>query len=273
MQAVGNLSKMVAKPSSPIEYELLLGETRIALNPYLGKALRLEYTRQIHCIACRRGIPKSYQDGYCFPCTQKLAQCDLCIVRPERCHFHLGTCREPEWAKVHCMDHHIVYLANSSGLKVGITRKTQTPTRWIDQGAVAALPFLEVATRRISGQLEIILSKHVADKTNWRQMLMGLHPQVDLVACYHELWSKLEPHLTPIYEAFGTQALRRLPVQTYDFHYPVLTYPTKITSLSFDKNSCIEGTLLGIKGQYLIFDKGVINIRKHSGYLVELTAS
>ncbi len=264
---------MLVKPTVPVTYELPLGQDSFPLNPCLGKTLRLQFTHQINCVACSREIKKSYQNGYCFPCTQKLAQCDFCIIKPERCHFHLGTCREPEWGQSHCMIPHIVYLANASGVKVGITRQTQVPTRWIDQGAIAALPLFEVPTRRISGLIEVVIAKLVSDKTNWRLMLSSRVENIDLMAERERLLNQsvLQSGLINIQTEFGQDAVKLITTPSlYQFEYPVMAYPEKIVSLSFDKTDLISGTLMGIKGQYLIFDTGVINMRKHSGYKIEI---
>ncbi len=267
----GILSKMVAQVSQPVSYQLPLSTHLIPLNAHVGQTIQLSFMGEIVCIGCQTRIKKSYQDGYCFPCTQRLARCDLCIVKPERCHFHLGTCREPEWGQTHCMIPHCVYLANASGIKVGITRKTQMPTRWIDQGAVAALPVFEVATRRVSGLLEVAIAKHVADKTNWRRMLMGNNEPVDLLQARTELIEKVAADITMIREQFGENSITLIenPALTH-LEYPVLHYPQKITSLSFDKHPQLESQLLGVKGQYLILAEGVINMRKHSGYRLSL---
>lgn len=263
----GTLAKMVVSATQPVSYQLPLSSFLAPLNAHLGKTLKLEFSGEIYCMGCQSRIKKSYQDGYCFPCTQRLARCDLCIVKPERCHFHLGTCREPQWGQTHCMIPHCVYLANASGIKVGITRKTQLPTRWIDQGAVAALPIFEVATRRVSGLLEVAIAKHVSDKTNWRRMLMGANEPVDLLAYRNELLIKLADDIADIRQQFGQESIVLLEEATlHEFTYPVLQYPAKVSSLSFDKHPKIQSALLGIKGQYLIFEEGVINIRKHSGY-------
>lgn len=271
MVKVGRLSKMAVTPSVPVVYALVLDQEKVPLNAFLGKLIKLTFTQQIYCMGCQAPIKKSYQEGFCFPCTKKLARCDLCMLKPERCHFHLGTCREPQWGESVCMISHVVYLANSSGLKVGITRHSQVMNRWIDQGAIAAMPIFEVATRRISGLIEVILAKHVPDKTNWRKMLMGQNETLDLFEKWKDLEKKCQDDLKEIQAAFDQDAIKRIEEpKVYHFEYPVLTYPEKISSLSFDKTPIIEGRLLGMKGQYLILDSGVINIRRHSGYLVEV---
>ena len=159
----GHLQKMQVAlppgPEGPVTYQLPLDEQRLPLNGLLGESIRMTFTGEIHCIHCGRRSNKSFNQGYCYPCFSKLAQCDSCIVSPEKCHYFEGTCREPDWADSHCMVDHIVYLANSSGVKVGITRETQLPTRWIDQGAVQALPILRVKTRQQSGLVETALKQ------------------------------------------------------------------------------------------------------------------
>lgn len=135
--ARGALSKMTARLESnaPVQYAFRLDDREVAVNPLIGRPLRLEYLGSIFCTHCGRKTKKSFSQGYCYPCFTRLAQCDSCIVSPEKCHYEQGTCREPEWGERFCMTDHVVYLANSSGVKVGITRASQIPTRWIDQGA------------------------------------------------------------------------------------------------------------------------------------------
>lgn len=271
MEKFGNLSKMRVEQAKPIHYQLPLGEFLIPLNPYIGKKLTLEFTGRIHCVACGRSIKKSYQQGYCFPCTQKLAQCDLCILKPELCHYHKGTCREPKWGESHCMIPHVVYLSNTSDLKIGITRESQIPTRWIDQGAVAAIKLLRVHTRRISGLFEHALKEQMSDKTNWRNMLKNVYPELNLQQAKADLLAGNPDLIEALRQEFSTEAVEISDDNNvYEFEYPVLEYPQKVKSLSFDKTQTVEGQLMGIKGQYLIFSEGVINIRKFSGYEVKL---
>lgn len=267
----GLLDKMATSYESPVEYQLVLGDERLPLNPYLGKKLTLKFSGKILCGHCGKETKKSYGDGYCFPCTQKLAQCDICIMKPELCHYDKGTCREPEWGLSHCMIPHFVYLANSSGLKVGITRHTQIPTRWIDQGAIQAMPVFEVKTRYHSGLIEKILSEHVSDKTNWRNMLKGNNEKIDLKSERDHLMNIAGEQIEMLEDELGLGAFNYLEnAEVTEIEYPVLEYPTKVSSMSFDKKAVIEGTLMGIKGQYLIFEDGVINIRRHSGYVIEV---
>ena len=180
MQFSGSLRKMVTHLEAPVAYDLPLGVQRVALNVYIGKHVAITHTGAIHCIHCGRATRKSFNQGYCYPCFTSLAQCDSCIVKPEQCHYHQGTCREPVWGEQHCMQPHMVYLANSSGIKVGITRASQIPTRWMDQGASQALAVLEARDRYTSGLIEVILKQHVTDRTDWRRMLKGTPEPVNL---------------------------------------------------------------------------------------------
>lgn len=268
----GQLHKMqasVGRLDDAVRYTLSLDEHKLLLNTCIGKNIRIEFTGNIFCQHCQVKTPKSYGQGYCYPCFTRLACCDICIVSPEKCHYDAGTCREPVWGEQFCMADHIVYLANSSGLKVGITRITQLPTRWIDQGAKQALPIFRVATRKQSGLIEDCLKADIADKTNWRTLLKGEAEPLDLLAERDRILESSYKLIANLQAMFGIQAIRPLeaePVVTFD--YPVLKYPTKIQSHNLDKTSVVEGVLEGIKGQYLLLSTGVINIRKYTAYEV-----
>ncbi|ELR65554.1 hypothetical protein C942_00637 [Photobacterium marinum] len=267
---LGTLKKMKSSLGAEVEYQLPVGDDLLALNPLIGKKLKLTHTGNIYCDACGKKTKKSYSQGHCYPCMKKLARCDMCIMKPETCHYAQGTCREPEWGDTHCMVPHFVYLSNTSGLKVGITRHTQLPTRWIDQGATQGLAILKVKTRQISGLVEIALAEMVADKTNWRAMLKGDNNNLDLKQEADRLLPAIENRLNELLALYGEDAVERLDEELVKIQYPVSQHPTKITSHNFDKNPVVEGTLLGIKGQYLIFDTGVINIRKFTSYEVSV---
>ena len=266
---LGQLKKMHTRLENTIQYDLLLGDQSIPLNPLIGKLIKLTYTGHISCVHCNRSIKKSFNQGYCYPCFISLAQCDMCIMKPETCHYEAGTCREPTWGETFCFQPHSVYLANSSGIKVGITRQTQIPTRWIDQGAVQALPIFKVQSRYQSGLIEVAIAKHVSDKTSWQQMLKNHGEPIDIVAKRDELVSKCKAELSEVIRRFGQQAIEFLSEEPIvDLHFPVDNYPVKIKSFNFDKNPDVSGVLHGIKGQYLLLDTGVINVRKFSGYEV-----
>jgi hypothetical protein len=264
---VGVIQKMHTKAVSPVEYQLPIGEALVGLNALLGRELEIEFCGEIFCLSCGRKTNKSFNQGHCYPCLKRLAACDQCIIKPELCHFHEGTCREPEWGQAHCLQSHIVYLANSSGLKVGVTRATQVPTRWIDQGASQALPIFEVSERRIAGLLEVAIRTVVSDRTAWQRMLKGVPDPLDLVAERERLLAQAGLAIGRVTETINADQARLMeeasPIQ---IQYPVNQYPEKVTALNLDKTPRVAGRLLGIKGQYLILDSGVLNIRKFGGY-------
>jgi hypothetical protein len=271
--ALSKMSVQLGASEQPVQYGLRVGEQDVPLNPLIGQRLRLEFLGEIFCSHCARKTKKSFSQGYCYPCFTKLAQCDTCMMSPERCHYAAGTCREPSWAEQFCMTDHVVYLANSSGVKVGITRASQVPTRWIDQGASQALPIVRVATRQQSGFVEDLLRTQVADRTNWRAMLKGEAPSVDLRQVAEQILAVCAEGFGELQQRFGLQAIQQLSdAQVLEIRYPVSLYPAKVTSLDLEKNLVVEGTLLGIKGQYLIFDTGVINLRKYTAYQVAISA-
>lgn len=271
--ARGALAKMHTQLQSPVQYGLPVGDQLIDLNAYIGQPVRLEYLGAIHCCSCGRKTNKSFNQGHCYNCFRKLPQCDQCMVAPEKCHFEQGTCRDEEWAQNVCFKDHYVYLANSSGVKVGITRGTQIPTRWMDQGAVQALPILRVATRQQSGLVERLIGEHVADKTNWRKMLKGEVDNLDLTENKAALLELCQQGITELQNTHGIQSIQVLDDQEQvEIEYPVIEFPTKVTSFNFDKTPTVEGRLMGIKGQYLILDTGVINIRKFTSYQVAFSA-
>ncbi|WGS62108.1 DUF2797 domain-containing protein [Vibrio lentus] len=270
--AKGTLKKMSASLDGAVTYRLPVGEEFVELNPLIGKTINLTHTGNIFCSSCGKKTKKSYSQGHCFVCMRKLASCDMCIMKPETCHYDEGTCREPEWGEANCMVDHFVYLSNTSSLKVGITRHTQIPTRWIDQGATQGLPILKVKTRQISGLIEVELAKHIADKTNWRTLLKGDGDDMELVEKAKELLPLVEDKIQEIRAKFGDDAIEILSENITSLSYPVEQHPVKIVSHNFDKNPEVTGVLQGIKGQYLILDTGVINIRKFGSYEVEVSA-
>lgn len=167
---------------------------------------------------------------------------------------------------------HVVYFANSSGVKVGITRESQVPTRWIDQGAAQALPVARVASRRMSGLLEVEFKNHVSDRTDWRRMLKGEPETVDLAALRDTLLARCDERLSTLTDDYDSVAPEMIAgAECRVFSYPVLEYPERIKAINLDKTPHTQGTLLGIKGQYLILDTGVLNVRKYGGYEIELT--
>ena len=258
-----NLLKMTPAFSDPVQYYLETEDRKILMNELLGKRLRLKYLHKINCIKCGRITKTSFAQGYCYPCFISIPETEECVLRPELCRAHEGIARDMDFAASHCLINHFVYLALSGGIKVGVTRNTQIPYRWIDQGAVQAVKIAETPNRYIAGTIEVALKNIFSDKTNWRDMLINRNKtDADL----EEEKIKALKYLHPDFKKYAI-------TNTEIFHisYPVLEYPKKVRSINLDNTDSVEGILTGIKGQYLIFDSGtVINIRKHNGYLVEI---
>ncbi|OCH17096.1 DUF2797 domain-containing protein [Aliivibrio logei] len=273
IQITGTLAKMRASLlDGAVQYRLPVGNEEIELNAFIGQTLTLTHTGNIFCCSCGKKTKKSYSQGHCFLCMKKLASCDMCIMKPETCHFAEGTCRQPQWGEENCFVDHYVYLSNTSSLKVGITRHTQIPTRWIDQGATQGLPIAKAKNRLISGLVEIELAKLIADKTNWRTLLKGNNNPLALKEAALELLPQVEEAIAKIQAEHGDDSVELLDENILNIHFPVNEFPVKIISHNFDKNPEVTGILNGIKGQYLLFDTGVINIRKFGSYEVTVTA-
>lgn len=256
----GNIRKMNVRLEDEVIYTLNLSED-VCMNDFIGKQIRLEWNGIINCSACGKKTKKSFGQGFCYPCFMNAPESAECIIRPELCRAHLGEGRDPEWEEKHHNQPHIVYLAKSSAVKVGITRGDQIPTRWIDQGASAAIRLAETPNRYEAGRIEVALKAFFTDKTNWRKMLQNVVDEsIDLE---DEKWA-LEEHLpSDIIDLFSEND------EIVEINYPVLEFPTKVKSRSFDKTPVIEGKLMGIKGQYLLFENGeVFNMRKHTSYYV-----
>jgi hypothetical protein len=273
----GNIKKMKVgvDENHRVEYQLPIGDNLVDMNPLIGKTVTVSHLGAINCVHCNRPTKKSFNQGYCYPCLTRLAQCDTCIIKPELCHYHEGTCREPEWGEAHCLQSHFVYLANTGAAKVGITRHAVegVSSRWIDQGASQALPIFRVSERKLSGLVETTLAKHIADKTNWRTMLKGKIETMDLKERRDELLLKTRDEIEELTQQFGLQAISPMEAEAINIEYPVLQYPEKIKSINLDKEQEFSGVLQGIKGQYWLLDGDrVINMRKYTGYDLSFSA-
>ena len=259
----GVLTKMQTELGNPIQYYLVFENSFLNLNQLLDKDFEITF-QGYQCLNCGKK-KKIFRQGFCYDCFMSSASAGDWIMKPELSTAHLDIeDRDLAYEKKVQLQPHIVYLALSSEVKVGVTRGTQVPTRWIDQGAVQAIPIVEVPNRYLAGITEVALKSHYADKTNWQKMLKNEVPQVDLIE-----------------ERLKTEAFLPKEVQNYFFkqeahlyqlNYPVLNYPKKVTSLSLDKTLNFQGKLSGIKGQYLLFQDGtVFNVRTFEGYVVKIS--
>jgi len=263
MKFTGQIRKMHTKLGEEVEYQLPIGDDLVNMNQFVGKEIKLSYQNQIICVKCGRETVKSFNQGFCYPCFRDAPEAAEWIMRPELSKAHLGIeDRDLAYEESVQLKPHVVYLSLTSGLKVGVTRDTQVPTRWIDQGAVKAIKLAEIPNRYLAGMIEISLKDHMADKTNWRKMLMNVHPDVDLATVKNETKKLLDEE----YHQFISKS-----DEVININFPVLEYPIKVKSIGFDKVPEYTGKLVGIKGQYLLFANGIVlNIRKHGGYIVTL---
>ncbi len=263
MQYEGVLQKMPTEMGDPIQYFLIFENDFLNVNQVLDQKLELRFLR-FQCLNCGEDRP-IFRQGFCRSCFFEIPAAGDWIMKPELSTAHLNQeDRDLEYEKKVQLQPHVVYLANSSNVKVGVTRKSQIPTRWIDQGAHEAIEIVEVPNRYLAGITEVALKEHVSDKTNWRKMLTNTLEDVDLVA-----WrDKLQPFIPGEAAGYfiGTNEETQL-------HFPVLQYPSRVKSLNLDKTPVYEGRLKGIKGQYLLFeDNTVFNVRGSEGYYVSLRA-
>jgi hypothetical protein len=243
-------------------YYIRTNDGDINLNNLVGIEMKITHTSRITCSACGKITRKSYGQGYCYPCFISVPETEDCVLRPELCMAHEGIARDMSFATRHCLINHIVYLALSGGLKVGVTRFHQVPTRWVDQGAVRTIKLIVTPNRYSAGIAEVSLKEMFADKTNWRKMLQGIDEEIDLA----EMKRKALKALSNM--GIASDVADDLE---YWIDYPVKQYPQSVSSINFDKSSTAKGKLMGIKGQYLIFESNeVLNIRTHTGYEVEM---
>ena len=261
-QFKGVLKKMLTDYTTPIQYFLNLEGDFLHMNQLLGQSIKIEFEKY-QCLNCGAN-KKIFRQGFCYDCFTETPRAGEWIMKPELSKAHLDEeDRDLEYEKKVQLQPHIVYLANSSAVKVGVTRKSQVPTRWIDQGAHEAIQLLETPNRYLAGVAEVALKDYVADKTNWRNMLKNNLQDEDLEAKANEL----KPHLPNEVKDYILENEKEFAIQ-----FPVNQYPTKLKSLNLEKNPVFEAKLVGIKGQYLIFDNDVVfNVRNSEGFYVKIS--
>jgi hypothetical protein len=259
----GKLEKMPVELHNPVKYYLEDEQSKVCINDCIGKNIRLTFQNEIRCVACDKKTNKSFGQGFCYPCFLKSPQNSECIVRPELCLAHEHQGRDVEWEEKNHNVPHYVYIAQTSDVKVGVTRASNLHNRWIDQGARRGIKLALVPYRQLAGLIEIELKQYISDKTNWQKMLKDERgEEVDLVKLKNSLIDKLPEDLMEYADDDD---------KIVEIQYPVETYLDKIKSVGFDKEVIVEGKLQGIRGQYLMFSNGnVINLRKHSGYIISV---
>ncbi|MCH4821885.1 DUF2797 domain-containing protein [Gramella lutea] len=261
MRYEGVLTKMRTEITDEVQYYLTWENDFINFNQLIDKKISLNFLRY-QCLNC--GLEKKiYRQGFCFDCFNSIPQAGEWVINPELSKAHLDEeDRDLEYEKKAQLQPHVVYLANSSDVKVGVTRKSQIPTRWIDQGAHEAIEIVEIPNRYLAGITEVALKDHVSDKTNWRKMLTNDIVDLNLEEEREKLKEFIPEEAREYYIANNKET---------GIKFPVRQFPEKVKSLNLVKNPFYEGTLKGIKGQYLIFEDGtVFNIRGNEGLVVEL---
>lgn len=263
MQYEGVLQKMQTEWGNPIQYYLIFESEFLNVNQLLNKNIEIKFIGY-QCLNCRKK-KKIFRQGFCYDCFYSSAAVGDWIMRPELSTAHLGIAdRDLSYESKVQLQPHIVYLALSSEIKVGVTRKTQAPTRWIDQGAEKAITIVEVPNRYLAGITEVALKNHFSDKTNWRKMLTNDITDLNLFEAKQKLQKWLPEEVQDFFYADKNDLC--------EMHYPIIEYPKKINSLSLEKSPDFNGKLIGIKGQYLIFEDGtVFNVRSFEGYVVKIT--
>lgn len=267
----GNIRKMRGVLLDEVDYILPLYDiiepsSEVKMTDLVGETIRISYNGEINCVVTGKRINKTFGEGMSYDAFMSSPLASPSIIRPELSRIHEGIAlRDKEWEEKHHLQPHTVYISLTSGIKVGVTRDTQIPSRWIDQGAVRAIRLAEVPYRQLAGLIEVELKDYVADKTNWQRMLKNDYDSsVNLILVKDELLNYLSEDL--VQYASDNDDIT-------DIKFPVITYPKKVKSLKLDKTPIIEKKLMGIKGQYLIFDDDtVVNLRSHSGYRIKLEA-
>ncbi len=265
MQYQTTLKKMKTELNDVVQYYLDVENDVLNLNQLLGRDIEISF-EGYQCLCCGKE-KKIFRQGFCYDCFYDSAAVGDWIMKPELSKAHLGIeDRDLAYEKEVQLKPHVVYLALSSNVKVGVTRKTQVPTRWIDQGATKAIEIVEVPNRYLAGITEVALKNYVADKTNWQKMLKNDVLEADLI----EEREKLKQYIPKEAQPYFLENNRNVT----EIEYPVVQYPTKIKSLNLEKTPLYKGKLIGIKGQYLLFDNGIVfNVRNNEGYKVIITVS
>ena len=261
MNYQGVLKKMLTENAKEIQYYLDMKTDFINMNQLLNKEITINFV-SYECLNCH--LEKQiYRQGFCKSCFFDTPNAGDWIMRPELSKAHLGIeDRDLVYEKAVQLQPHIVYLANSSNVKVGVTRKTQVPTRWIDQGAHEAIEIVEVPNRYLAGITEVALKNHVADKTNWRKMLKNDIDDVSLLEWREKLKEFIPEEAKEYFIENNSET---------NLNFPVKKYPEKPKSLNLQKTPSFKGKLVGIKGQYLIFeDEMVFNVRSNEGLVVSI---
>jgi len=216
-------------------------------------------------------IKKNYRNGFCSTCFGKLASCDICSIKPNLCHYQFNTCRDKVWAEKNCFHDHYVYISKTSSLKIGITKYKQIPYRWVDQGAVQALPIIKVKSRYQAGLVECLMKNYIPDKTNWKKMLLSEVEGTSIIEKRKFLLDKTAKKIEVMNKGLKSKIKILSNLNPININYPIKKNPKiiKVFCLS-DNNNEYSDVLIGIKGQYLIFEQSIINMKKLLGHEISI---
>ena len=260
----GVLKKMVSIHDNPVRYIMDFDDDLVFLNQIIGKKIKIHKTGYC-CLSCYENL-QIFANVFCKKCFFESPMAGDWVMKPELSKAHLEIeDRDISYEKKVQLQNHIVYLSKTSGIKVGVTRSNSMTTRWIDQGAIEAVVLIEVPNRYLAGLAEVKLKEKFSDKTNWRRMLTSNIEEEDITnnkkMALDSLGSEFE-------EFFKTDS------EVLKFNYQIDKSIDSVKSISLKKSDDIEGILVGVKGQYLIFDdSSVFNVRSNEGYVVDISIS
>jgi len=262
MHFQGVIKKMISEFDTPVRYFLDFDDDILCMNQILDKKISIECIGY-ECLSCSSDA-EIYRQGFCKKCFFETPEAADWIIKPELSKAHLNIEeRDLEYEKKIQLQPHIVYLANTGNIKVGVTRKAQNPYRWIDQGAHQAIEILEVPNRYLAGVAEIAIKKYISDKTNWRKMLINAHSTENIINYKNQAKNFIPNHLAHYFIEKD---------KVVDINFPILESPSKPESMKLKKGNDVKGILKGIKGQYLIFEENkVLNVRSHEGFLIKIS--
>ena len=255
----GVFKKMISIHDDPVRYILDFEDDLLFLNQSIGKNFKI-YKTGYCCLSCNDNI-EIFANGFCKKCFFESPMSGDWVMKPELSKAHLGVeDRNIDYEKKIQLQSHIVYLSKTSGIKVGVTRSNNMTSRWIDQGAVEAIQLIEVPNRYLAGVAEVKLKDKFSDKTNWRKMLTSNIDESDIISdkkiAFEALGSDFEKYF-------------KINSQLIKFNYQIQQPVESVKSVSLKKSNDVEGKLIGVKGQYLIFeDSTVFNVRSNEGLVV-----
>ena len=260
----GVLKKMTSIHDDPVRYILDFDNDLLFLNQVIGKKIKFHKTGYC-CLSCFENL-QIFANGFCKKCFFESPLSGEWVMKPELSKAHLEIeDRDISYEKKVQLQNHIVYLSKTSGIKVGVTRSNNMTTRWIDQGAIEAVVLIEVPNRYLAGIAEVKLKDKFSDKTNWRKMLTSNIDEADIK---NEKMIAIDSLGSEFQDYFKNDS------KVLKFNYQIDKLIDSVKSISLKKSDDIEGKLIGIKGQYLIFDdSSVFNVRSNEGYVVDISIS